>query len=52
FYQRLMVCHRHLGNNAEAAKTYRRCREVLGENLGVRPSGQTEELYASMLQRQ
>ncbi|OPY02050.1 MAG: HTH-type transcriptional regulator MalT [Syntrophorhabdus sp. PtaB.Bin184] len=52
FYQRLMVCHHHLGNNAEAAKTYRRCREVLGENLGVRPSGQTEMLYASMLQEQ
>jgi ATP/maltotriose-dependent transcriptional regulator MalT/DNA-binding SARP family transcriptional activator len=52
FYQRLMVCSPHLGNNAEAAKTYRRCRTVLGENLGIRPSGQTEALYASMVQGQ
>jgi len=50
FYQRLMVCHHRLGSNAEAVKTYRRCRAVLGENLGVKPSDQTEELYASMLQ--
>jgi DNA-binding SARP family transcriptional activator len=51
FYQRLMVCYHHLGNNAEAAKTYRRCRAVLEENLGIRPSGQTETLYTSLLQK-
>jgi DNA-binding SARP family transcriptional activator len=52
FYQRLVVCHRQLGNNAEAARTYRRCRAVLRDNLGIEPSRQTEAIYASLVQEQ
>ena len=45
FYQRLMVCFHHLGRHADAAKTYRRCRDILKTILGVVPSEHTEELY-------
>lgn len=51
FYQHLMVCYRQLGNNAGAVRAYHRCCAVLREKLGVRPSGQTETIYASIVER-
>ncbi len=50
FYQRLMVCFRELGDDAEAVRTYRRCCGILRDNLGIEPSRQTEAIYASILQ--
>lgn len=37
------------GETAEAALAFARCREVLGDELGVRPSRQTTELFTSIL---
>ncbi len=48
FYQQLMICHDRLGNRAEAAKTYHRCRSALRHALGVDPSKRTQEMYASL----
>ncbi len=44
FYQQLMRCHARMGRSAEVAATYRRCRDVLGATLQVRPSASTEAL--------
>ncbi|HOW53638.1 MAG TPA: BTAD domain-containing putative transcriptional regulator [Syntrophorhabdaceae bacterium] len=50
-YQHLMVCYREIGNNAEAARTYRRCRDKLRDGLGIKPSAQTEAIYSSIVQK-
>jgi DNA-binding SARP family transcriptional activator len=47
-YRGLMVCHRALGNHAEAFQTYRRCRELLSVVLGVQPTAQTQAVYESL----
>ena len=44
-YRRLMVCHLKKGELAEAARTYRRCREALAKGLAMQPSSETERLY-------
>ncbi len=50
FYQHLMICHDKLGNRAEAAKTYHRCRSALRHALGLDPSRHTQEIYSSLHQ--
>ncbi len=50
FYQHLMICHDKLGNRAEAAKTYQRCRSALRDALGLEPSRRTQEIYSSLHQ--
>lgn len=40
-YIKLMQLHASMGNRAEALKTYRRCLEVLANELGVGPSDET-----------
>ena len=45
FYQRLMVCYQHLGQQAEAVKLYKRCRDVLSAVLGIGPSSKTTAIY-------
>jgi two-component SAPR family response regulator len=52
FYQRLMVCHQRLGNNANAVKTYNRCRALLQEHLGIEPSAKTQAIYSSIVKTQ
>jgi two-component SAPR family response regulator len=47
-YRGLMVCHRELGNYAEAIKVYRRCRELLSIVLGARPTDETDAVYATL----
>ncbi len=47
-YQRLMVCHRELGQRAEALAVYERCRRVLAEMLAVEPSAQTQALLQTL----
>jgi DNA-binding SARP family transcriptional activator len=43
-YQRLMRCHLAQGRPAEAARVFRRCREMLLGQLGIPPSAETEAL--------
>jgi LuxR family maltose regulon positive regulatory protein len=50
FYQHLMICHDKLGNRAEAAKTFLRCRSALRHALGIDPSQHTQDIYASLHQ--
>lgn len=48
FYQELMRCHARLGRVAEVASVYRRCRDVLGATLRLRPSASTEALLKEL----
>jgi len=48
FYQRLMVCHRQLGQRTEALAVYERCRAELAVHLKIKPSPRTDELYAAV----
>ncbi|MFC4158435.1 bacterial transcriptional activator domain-containing protein [Chitinimonas lacunae] len=43
-YRRLMGVYLRLGRQAEALRTYRRCRDMLSILLGIRPSAETERL--------
>jgi two-component SAPR family response regulator len=52
FYRRLMVCYRNLGKNADAVKTYNRCRGLLKGALGIEPSPETTAVYSSIMQTQ
>jgi len=52
FYRRLMICHRMLGNHADAARTYNRCRSLLQSELGIQPSPETTAVYSSIIQKQ
>jgi ATP/maltotriose-dependent transcriptional regulator MalT len=47
-YRRLMVCHRELGEVAEALRVYRRCRQLLSIVLNVAPSAETEAVRQSL----
>ena len=48
FYQRSMVCYRHLGRIAEALQVYARCQRTLAAVLGVKPSPRTMAVYRSL----
>ena len=50
-YRRLMFCHIHLGDHAEAINAYRQCREMLSVVLGVKPAQETERLYRKALEK-
>jgi DNA-binding SARP family transcriptional activator len=47
-YRRLMIALKERGDHAQAASTYRQCREQLAAALGVKPSGETERVYRSL----
>jgi LuxR family maltose regulon positive regulatory protein len=47
-YRKLMRCHLQQGNAADAARVYRRCREMLSIQLGIVPSPDTEALFRSI----
>ena len=51
-YWRLMVCYRSLGNNADVAKTFNRCRSLLWSELGIEPSPDTIAVYTAIIQKQ
>jgi DNA-binding SARP family transcriptional activator len=51
-YRRLMKCHLACGHPAEAARVYRRCRDMLSAQLGTSPSGETEALFRSVYDRE
>jgi DNA-binding SARP family transcriptional activator len=49
FYQRLMICYRHLGLRSEALNVYQRCRKTLTAALSIDPSSETRAIYESMV---
>ena len=49
FYQRLMICYRHLGQNAKAIEVYKRCKKMLSAVLGIEPSPKTEAIYKTLV---
>jgi len=50
-YRRLMRGHIARGEPAEAARVYRRCRDMLSIQLGIPPSAATEALFRSIYAR-
>jgi DNA-binding SARP family transcriptional activator len=50
-YRRLMQCRLAQARPADAASVYRRCRDALSVQLGIRPSAGTEALFQSIYQR-
>lgn len=50
-YRRSMRCHLAQDQPAEAARVYRRCREMLSVQLGIPPSAETEALFRSVYKR-
>jgi DNA-binding SARP family transcriptional activator len=46
-----MICHRHLGQNAEAIRAYRRCKDTLLAVLGIEPSPITEKIYKEIMMK-
>jgi LuxR family maltose regulon positive regulatory protein len=49
FYQRLMICYRHLGFRSDAISVYQRCLKTLTAALGIAPSPATRAIYESLL---
>lgn len=47
-YRLMMVAYVRLGNRAQSLRTYQRCVECLQQELEIRPSTATEELYAEL----
>ncbi len=50
-YRLLMQAQSAAGNDAEALRTYERCRTLLAEELGAYPSPETEAVYLDILRR-
>jgi len=50
-YRLLMQAQLAAGNDAEALRTYERCRARLAEDLGAYPSAETEALYLDILRK-
>lgn len=48
-HRRLMAAHAAAGDRTAALLAYRRCREVLADELGLEPSDQTEVAHRSVL---
>ncbi|NTW59576.1 MAG: hypothetical protein HGA43_10445 [Nitrospirae bacterium] len=51
FYRHLMVCYHQLGQQTEAIRVYNRCRAVLWNTLGVKPSSKTEAVHYAIRQK-
>lgn len=47
-YQRLVRIHLAMGNRAEALRVFERCRRLLAEELGTRPTADTEALLGAV----
>jgi len=48
FYQHLMICYRHLGQDGKAVETYRCCKKTLTATLGIEPSPKTQAIYRTL----
>jgi DNA-binding SARP family transcriptional activator len=46
--QRAMRCYVTLGRHAEAVALYQRCRRILGAQLDVEPSAETQAVLATV----
>jgi DNA-binding SARP family transcriptional activator len=44
-HRRIMHCYDQAGQRAKALAQYRRCQEILGQELGLEPSLETRQLY-------
>ena len=49
-YRLLMEAQSAAGNDAEALRTYERCRRLLADELGTYPSSETEAIYRRLLE--
>jgi ATP/maltotriose-dependent transcriptional regulator MalT/DNA-binding SARP family transcriptional activator len=49
FYQGLMTCYHHLGQQTKALSIYNHCKKVLSATLGINPSPKTEAIRRSLL---
>jgi len=50
-HRELMRLYHLLGRDAEAVAQYRRCQEILQQELGVSPAPETEKLYRTLSRR-
>ena len=44
-YQRIMLCHRHLGHNSDMVAVYNRCCTMFDAMLGIEPSTETKKIF-------
>jgi predicted ATPase/DNA-binding SARP family transcriptional activator len=49
-YRALMIAHSKLGDIANVASSYQRCKDALDDALGLEPSEETEQLFRSLTQ--
>jgi len=47
-YRRLMLCHKRLGQKAEALSVYKRCERMLRAGFEIEPSPKTQALYKTL----
>ena len=50
-WRALMITQAEFGSRADALRTYSRCRDLLGDELGVPPDPATVELYQRLLSK-
>jgi LuxR family maltose regulon positive regulatory protein len=50
FYQGLMTCYYHLGQQTKALSSYNRCKKVLSATLRINPSPKTESIFRSIME--
>jgi len=48
-YQRLMICHREMGQRSEALIVYRRCQDALSTHLDIPPSRHTDAIRRTLI---
>jgi len=48
-FRALMVAHSQLGDVSSALSAYQRCTQILGEELGVEPSKETQQIHELIL---
>lgn len=51
-YRRLMVCYYHIGQRDKSLKLYKKCAKVLKDELEVKPTNKTIELYGKIKESQ
>ncbi len=48
-YQRLMICHREMGQRSEALIVYNRCHKALSEHLNILPCRHTDSIRRTLI---
>ena len=51
-YRRLMVCYYHIGQRDKSLKLYKKCAKVLKDELEVKQTNKTIELYGKIKESQ